>query len=67
MKEFRAFARNFAISKKSEKGETPVHLGNQCRIFSSLKRHRVTLDGDPIFTAVSDWSSAKKTNNKCFQ
>ena len=67
MKEFRAFARNFGISKKSEKGESPVHLGNQCRLFSALKRHRVTLDNDPIFTAASDWSAAKKLIDSAFK
>ncbi len=58
MDDFKVFARNFAMPKKSESGETPKHIGNQCRIFSKLRRHRVTLENDPEFTSTSDWAAA---------
>ncbi len=67
MKEFKSFVNNFAMPKKTEKGESPKHLGGQCRIFSSLKRHRVTFENEPDYTATSNWTSAKALIDKAFK
>jgi len=66
IEDFKVFSKNFSIVKESERGQLPVHLGGQCKIFSKLKRSRVTLFNDPTYTAASDWSSARILIRKSF-
>jgi hypothetical protein len=66
MKEFKSFVTNFVMPSKTDKGVRPKHLGNQCRIFSNLKRNRVTFEDESSYTALSNWDAARQLIDKAF-